>query len=120
MYRICICHFRYLASNATRYGNARTSGQKGGSYQIKDRKNWLGTVELWYKDAASLELLGWDKKSDSFRFILPWEKAKQEVTTNPIDCCDAYHVFVAIMNVIMLFDRPLKQAKTVPNAESDL
>lgn len=71
----------YLASNATRYGTTRESGQKGGGYQIKDRASFLEVIEMWYKDSTSLELLGWDKTAPSFEFQLPWQRAKDEAAS---------------------------------------
>ena len=47
----------------------------------KDRSKFLEVIEMWYKDSTSLELLGWDKKAPSFKFQLPWQRAKQEAAS---------------------------------------
>mmetsp|Transcript_6660 Transcript_6660/g.17141 ORF Transcript_6660/g.17141 Transcript_6660/m.17141 type:complete len:283 (+) Transcript_6660:180-1028(+) len=68
----------YMASTNTRYAAEKKSGTtRGCKFQITDRSKPLMVLEVRYKDETSLKLLGWDGKSPTFAYTLPWEKQKK-------------------------------------------
>ena len=74
----------YLQSAATRYG-AHEAAESSlpavaatTTYQIVDRAMPLASVEVWYKDRPSLELLGWDGSAAMAALEAPHIRKRRE------------------------------------------